>query len=212
MSLKKGGGVHSWTKLYRHRQLDIYIYTPTSTRTHARTRTHTHTHTPRTRTHTHTQVRRHKHYTDCWGECSEKRNVLSLFLKEGEKQSVWHLGEGCSRCEDRNMRKSESHKFWVCVGVWVCMCLMKSGESGKGCTAAVVQKGKRGRNQWLSYIHIQAVLFLMRSEIGSQWSCCRRVVQCWWRGALRIRRAAAFWTFYIGWITELGVPMRRELQ
>ena len=26
-------------------------------------------------------------------------------------------------------------------------CLMKSGESGKGCSAAVVQTGKRGRNQ-----------------------------------------------------------------
>ena len=26
-------------------------------------------------------------------------------------------------------------------------CLMKSGESGKGCTAASDQKGKRGRNQ-----------------------------------------------------------------
>ena len=30
---------------------------------------------------------------------------------------------------------------------YTCVCLMKSGESGKGCTAAVVQKGKRGRNQ-----------------------------------------------------------------
>ena len=47
---------------------------------------------------------------------------------------------------------------------------------------------------------MQAVLHFIRSETGSQWSCCTRGVQFWWRGALRTRRAAEFWTFCIGWI------------
>ena len=37
---------------------------------------------------------------------------------------------------------------------------------------------------------MQAVLYFIRSEIGSQWICCWRGVQFCWRGALRIRRAA----------------------
>ena len=41
---------------------------------------------------------------------------------------------------------------------------------------------------------MQAVLYFIRSETGSQWSCCRRGVQFWWRGALRMRRAAVFRT------------------
>ena len=52
---------------------------------------------------------------------------------------------------------------------------------------------------------MQAVLYFVCSEIGSQWSCCRRGVHFWWHGALRMRCAAVFWTFCIGWITELGL-------
>ena len=38
---------------------------------------------------------------------------------------------------------------------------------------------------------MQAVLYFIRSEIGSQWSCHRRGVQFRWRGALRIRQDKA---------------------
>ena len=34
---------------------------------------------------------------------------------------------------------------------------------------------------------MKADLYLISSEIGSQWSCCRRGVQCWWRSTLRIK-------------------------
>ena len=33
--------------------------------------------------------------------------------------------------------------------------------------------------------HIQATLYLKRSEMGSQCSFSRRGVECWWRGAKR---------------------------
>ena len=36
---------------------------------------------------------------------------------------------------------------------------------------------------------MHAVLYFIHSEIGSQWSCCRRGVQFWWRCALRMRHA-----------------------
>ena len=49
------------------------------------------------------------------------------------------------------------------------MCLMKSGESGKGCKGPVVQTDKRGQNQrFLCNTYVQVVLYLIGSEIGSQ--------------------------------------------
>ena len=72
------------------------------------------------------------------------------------------------------------------------MCLTKDGESGKDCKGVVAQKDN-GAEPVVALQHMQAVLYFIRSEIGSQWSCCRTVVQFLWRGALRIRRAAVFW-------------------
>ena len=140
---------HSWTTLHRHRQ----VYTPTHTRTHTHTHTHIYTHTTRTRarahththTHTHTSVRTQTLYrllrrrTMILGWNAQRREMSRVcFWRKGENLSVWHLGGGCSRYKDWNRRTSESHEFcgWS-VGVLVCVCLMKSGESRKGCTTAV---------------------------------------------------------------------------
>ena len=41
---------------------------------------------------------------------------------------------------------------------------------------AVVQKDKSGQNV-TAFQHMQTALRLIRSEIGSHWSCCRRDVQ-----------------------------------
>ena len=48
--------------------------------------------------------------------------------------------------------------------------------------------------------------------MGSQCSFSRRDVEWWWQGAKRTSLAAKFWIFYRGWMTELCVPMRRQLQ
>ena len=60
--------------------------------------------------------------------------------------------------------------------------------------------------------HIQATLYLIRSEMGSQCIFSRRGVEWWVRGAKRTSLAAKFRIFWRGWMTELGVPMRRQLQ
>ena len=53
------------------------------------------------------------------------------------------------------------------------MCLSKSGESGKDCKGVISQKGKRPP---VTALHASS-LYFTRSEIGSQWSYCRRGVQ-----------------------------------
>ena len=48
--------------------------------------------------------------------------------------------------------------------------------------------------------------------MGSQRSFSFRGVEWWWRDAKRTSLAAKFWIFWRGWMTELGVPMRRQFQ
>ena len=60
--------------------------------------------------------------------------------------------------------------------------------------------------------HMQATLYLVRSEMGSQNSSPRRGVGWWWRCAKRTSLAAKFWIFWRGCVTELGEPTRRHLQ
>ena len=78
---------------------------------------------------------------------------------------------------------------------------MKSGENGKDFKGAVVQKDKREQN---------LLLLWSTSKQFCIWFV--ELLWFWWRGSVRIRRAAVFWIFYIGSITELGEPARRELQ
>ena len=72
------------------------------------------------------------------------------FWRKREYQSAWCLGGDCSRCGGQRVRKCESHGFcgWS-VGFWACVCLTKSGVSGKDCKGVAVQKDKRERNLWL---------------------------------------------------------------
>ena len=56
-----------------------------------------------------------------------------------------------------------------------------------------VQKGKlTGPEPFIALKHIQATLYLIRSEMGSQCSFSRRGVEWWWRGAKRTSLAAKF--------------------
>ena len=122
------------------------------------------------------------------------------FWSKREQQSAWCLGGDYSICGDQTMRQCNSHGFcgWS-FGVWACMCVMK-GDRRKDCKGAVVQKDKRKWNLWLRCNIMQAVLYFIQLETGSQWSCCRRGVLFWLCGALRTKGAAVFWTFCIGQI------------
>ena len=51
------------------------------------------------------------------------------------------------RAETGKRAKAMSFAVEASEFEYTCVCLMKSGESGKGCTAAVVEKGRRRRNQ-----------------------------------------------------------------
>ena len=74
------------------------------------------------------------------------------------------------------------------------------------CTDVAVQRGKQDWPEpFLAVKHMQATLYLICSEMGSQSSFSRRGVECWWRGAAK-SLAAKFWIFLRGWMTELGVP------
>ena len=58
------------------------------------------------------------------------------------------------------------------------MCLMKSGESRKSGKGAVVQKDKRRTELMFELYRLQAVLYLVCSEIGSQCSCGSVKIWC----------------------------------
>ena len=98
--------------LYRHRQIYIYptythtrMHTHTHTHTHIHTHTHTYTHTTRMHTHTHKCTDTNTIQTvgakddDTQLKCSEKRNVLSLFLfflRKGDDNFSFPLRQGMS--------------------------------------------------------------------------------------------------------------------
>ena len=96
----------------------------------------------------------------------------------------------------------ESHGFcgWS-VGFWTCVCLTKSGESGKDCKGVAARKDKRERNLWLRCNTCKQFCIWSVQKLGASGVAVGEVQFCW-RGALRMRRAAVFWTFCIGWITE----------
>lgn len=48
--------------------------------------------------------------------------------------------------------------------------------------------------------------------MGCRCSFCRSGVDWWWWGAIRMSLAAKFWSFWTGWTTDLGAPIRRHLQ
>ena len=56
------------------------------------------------------------------------------------------------------------------------------------------------------------VLNLMRAITGSQWRSVSSRVVCVYLGALKIRRAAAFWISCSGLMADAGRPASRELQ
>ena len=69
-----------------------------------------------------------------------------------------------------------------------------------------------GQEPLIALKHIQATLYLIHSEMGSQCSFSRRGVEWWRRGAKRTGFAAKLCIFWRGCMTELGVPTRRQLQ
>ena len=56
------------------------------------------------------------------------------------------------------------------------------------------------------------VLNLMRAITGSQWRSVSSRVMCVYLGALKIRRAAAFWISCSGLMADARRPDSRELQ
>lgn len=77
------------------------------------------------------------------------------------------------------MRTGKSREICGCsVVVSAYMCLMKSGESGKSGKGAVVQKDKRRTEPMFELYRLQAVLYLVYSEIGSLCSCGSVKIWC----------------------------------
>ena len=121
--------------------------------------THMHTHTC-----THTHSRGEGQY---WlVKYLEQKNVF-VFWRKRQQHNAWHLEGGWSRCEDQSMRKSESNELcgWS-IGVWACICLMKSGESWTGCDIALIKD-----HPWFE----TAFAWWSQSQGGAK----RRLPQCW---------------------------------
>ena len=99
-------------------------------------------------THTRIHVCAHKRYTDCWGE-GQYYSVIEVlreekyleFVFEGGVVDFW--GEIVPDVRTEVGERVKAMKFVVKASEFLaCVCLMKSGESRKGCTATVVQKDK----------------------------------------------------------------------
>ena len=86
-----------------------------------------------------------------------------------------------SKCGVQKKRRCESHESCVCiVGFPACGCQKKSVVYETECRHAAVQRGKHaGPEPLITLKHIQATLYLIRSEMGSQCSFSRRGVE-WW--------------------------------
>ena len=92
-------------------------------------------------------------------------------------------------------RKCENHEFCVCIaGFSECGCQNKSVMYETECRRVAVYRGKEDQKplNFIELIHIQATLYLIRSEMGSQCSFSRRGVEWWWRGAKGTSRPAKF--------------------
>ena len=102
---------------------------------------HTHTHTVQT--------------DGSKGQCGSteifwEEKCLELTFEGRESSRVPDVLVGdCSRYGGQSVRKCESHGFcgWN-IRFWACVCLTKSGESGKDCKGVAAQKDKRERNLW----------------------------------------------------------------
>ena len=83
-----------------------------------------------------------------------------------------------SKCGVQSKRKYGSHESCVCiVGFPVCGCQKKSVVYEMECRHAAVQRGiKAGPEPFIAPKHIQATLYFIRSEMGSQCSFSRRGV------------------------------------
>ena len=66
------------------------------------------------------------------------------------------------KCE--KVRNGHGFCGWS-VEFWACVCLTKSGESGKDCKGVAAQKDKRERNLWFRCK--QAVLYLSVQKLGA---------------------------------------------
>ena len=82
-----------------------------------------------------------------------------------------------SKCGVQSNRKHETHDSCVCIaGFSAGGFQKKSVVYETECRHVAVQKGKQDQNHLQ---HIQATLYLIRSEMGSQCSFSRRGVE-WW--------------------------------
>ncbi len=84
-----------------------------------------------------------------WNNYSEKKNVLSLLLKKervAERLSI--LGEivPTVRAEVWESAKAMGFVVEALEFEHACVCMTKSGESGKDCKGVVAQKDERGRH------------------------------------------------------------------
>ena len=91
-----------------------------------------------------------------------------------------------SKCGTQSKRKCESHESCVCI----------AGFSVCGCQKSVVYKMECGHvagpELFIALKHIQATLYLIQYEMGSQCSFSRRGGEWWLQGAKRTSLAAKF--------------------
>ena len=104
-------------------------------------------------------------------------------------------------------RKWESQESRVCIaGFSVCGCEKKSVVYETECIDMKHSERKAEPEPFIALKHIQATLYSIRSEMGSQCSFFffffppRRGVECWWRGAKGTSLATKFRIFWRGWI------------
>ena len=100
-----------------------------------------------------------------------------------------------SKCGVQSKRRHElSHDSCVCIaGFSACGCQKKSVVYETECRHLAVHKGKQDQREIIALKHIQATLYLIRSEMGKPVQFfARRGVKWWWRGAKRTSIAAKF--------------------
>ena len=91
-----------------------------------------------------------------------------------------------SECGIQTKRKCEGHESCVFIaGPSACGCQKKSVVYEMECRHVAVQKGKQRPGPFIALKHIQAILYLIGSDMGRQCSFSRRGVEWWWRGAKR---------------------------
>ena len=169
---------------------------------------------PPTHTHTHTVQTDRDDGQCCLSEIFWEEKCLEFAFEWWESNRVpGRLGRDCSRCGGQSVKKCESQGLccWS-TGVWACVCLTKSGESGKDCKG-IVQKDKREQNRWLRCNTCQQFCILFVQKFGASGVavgvvCSFGGVVLWEWGVQQYFGLSAS----VELLTGLGVPMRRELQ